>query len=59
MRRGAKVRLIGVRAANLTSARQLSLFDAPDRRREQVDAAVDELREKYGDDAVRRGALVD
>jgi DNA polymerase-4 len=53
---GGPVRLIGVAAGNLRAGdgRQLSLFDDSDPRPQQLDAAVDALRERFGVNAVRR-----
>jgi DNA polymerase-4 len=50
------VRLIGVAASQLsdTGRRQLPLFEEQ-RREAQLDAALDALRERFGEDAVRRG----
>jgi DNA polymerase-4 len=58
------VRLIGVGATNLeAAARQLSLFASPDdaavERQARLDAALDRIRERYGDDAVRRASLLE
>ncbi len=58
LKRGAKVRLLGVRATNLVGGRQLSLFDAGSDRRARLDKAVDDLRDRFGDKAIRRAALV-
>ncbi len=52
------VRLLGIRAGRLVSSQeaQLSLFAAADgqERREQLEAAVDQLRERYGKGSVGR-----
>jgi len=56
---GGKVRLLGVRAANLVEGRQLGLFDeAVDEKHSKADKAVDEIRERFGKDAVRRASLI-
>ncbi len=56
--RGRKVRLIGVGVTNLAAERQLALFDEAPRRVERAEQAMDELRERFGHDAVRRAALL-
>jgi DNA polymerase-4 len=54
------VRLIGVAATNITPVESLDLFEAPERTRlRQLTAAVDEVREKFGFDAVTPGRLVE
>jgi DNA polymerase-4 len=52
------LRLLGTGAANLVTAdsRQLSLFADTDGRQERLDAAVDQVRRRFGSEAVRRGA---
>lgn len=51
--RNRGVRLIGVSATNLTRASAPDLFEAPGRERlRQLSKAVDQVREKFGDDAV-------
>jgi len=52
--------LIGVQVSNLDDGayEQMSLFTEPDRDGE-VCRVVDELREKYGRDVVKRAALID
>ncbi len=57
-KRGAKARLIGVRATNLSAEQQLSFFEPPDTKQEQVDAVVDDLRAKFGDRVIRRARLL-
>ena len=53
------VRLLGVAARNLaTSARQLSLFEPIDDRRERLTRAMDTIRARHGDDALKRASLV-
>ncbi len=52
-----KIRLIGVSASNLNQGEdQLGLFDDPKNKikREKLDKAVDEIRERYGRKAVKR-----
>lgn len=52
---GKPVRLIGVGISGFEQpARQLGLWDAPDRPSERLQSALDDLRERFGDDAVRR-----
>lgn len=64
---GAPARLVGVSLSNLTAARaaeQLTMFDvpgvagdAPERERDrELSRAVDRVRAKFGDDALRTGA---
>jgi DNA polymerase-4 len=58
--RDREVRLIGVGVTNLdTEARQLSLFEQADDERldklKRLSESVDRIREKYGDEAIRRG----
>ena len=51
------MRLLGVGAADLTSAPQLELFTVPEAGRNQhLDAALDDIRAKFGNDAVARGS---
>lgn len=52
------VRLLGVTAAGLTGARapvQGGLFAAPVKKRDQLLAAMDKIRDRHGEDAVRHG----
>ncbi len=71
---GTPVRLLGIRSSKLISCEepvQLSLFDLPDmapsassrrepsaHKKEQLDAALDAIRARYGADAVVRGSLL-
>jgi hypothetical protein len=51
--RNRAVRLIGVSATNLTRAAAPDLFEAPQREKlRQLSRAVDQVREKFGDNAV-------
>jgi hypothetical protein len=51
------VRLLGVGATDLTSTPQLELFTVPAAKRNQhLDSALDEIRAKFGNDAVARGS---
>ncbi len=53
----AAVRLLGVGATDLTSTPQLELFTAPEASRNQhLDTALDDIRAKFGKDAVARGS---
>lgn len=56
---GKPVRLIGVAASGLVKqAHQLSLWDTPDQKERRLIDALDELRERYGDDVVRSGRAI-
>lgn len=71
---GTPVRLLGIRSSRLVSCEepvQLSLFDLPEvtpsaisrkepsaHKKEQLDAALDAIRARYGADAVVRGSLL-
>ena len=56
--RGIRVRLLGVTASNLGEREQLGMFAMEDPRRRAVIEAADDLRRRYGADAVTRGRLV-
>lgn len=62
---GSPVRLLGIRTGKLSEEDQpvqLSLFDETvpmDEKRRKLDAALDQIRAKYGTDAVKRGSLMD
>jgi len=58
-KRGRAVRLVGVGVANLESepARQLSLFDEQPARNENLERTLDEIRAKFGRDAIQRASL--
>jgi len=58
LKRGDKVRLLGVRATNLAVGRQLSLFDVDSERRSRLEKAVDQIRDRFGPKAIRRAALI-
>jgi hypothetical protein len=59
-RRNRGVRLIGVAATNLGTAREEDLFEAPERLRlRHLTEAVDKVREKYGFDAVTQASIAD
>lgn len=56
---GDGIRLLGIRASKLTTSeiRQLTLFDQPkDDKYKKLDQALDNIRKKYGDDAIVRGS---
>ncbi len=55
-KRHMPVRLIGLEVSNLAgSETQLSLFQAESKKLEQVDRAIDGIRDKYGFDAIQTG----
>jgi DNA polymerase-4 len=58
MKRGARVRLIGVRATNLVSGRQLGFFESDSEKRARLDKAIDGIRDRFGEKAIRRAALM-
>lgn len=52
------IRALHVRASSLSiesSEMQLSLFDCPDDNNDRVDAAIDDLRRRFGNTIIRRG----
>jgi DNA polymerase-4 len=54
---GDPMRLLGVGVSSLQDASQLDLFEAPSRERDsRLDRVLDQLRSRFGDSAVRRGA---
>lgn len=65
------VRLLGIRSSKLTGQdepRQLNLFDLlpeqnerslKNKKQEKLDRALDQIRKKYGEDAVKRGSFLD
>ncbi|AMN48205.1 DNA polymerase IV [Steroidobacter denitrificans] len=56
---GAAVRLLGVGAGDLTQAAQLDLFDIPEaQRNRQLDAAIDNIRARFGSAALARGSAL-
>jgi DNA polymerase-4 len=57
-KKGTRLRLIGVGATGLSQARQLDLFDTHTERLTKLSKAVDEIRDKYGRDAIRRASLL-
>lgn len=55
----APVRLLGVAARDLSSVPQLELFPSPDRERNRhLDAAIDDIRAKFGTAAVNRASVL-
>jgi DNA polymerase-4 len=54
---GRPVRLVGIGAAGLTEASQPDLLDGMGSRDRALDHAMDELRQRFGAGAVRRGPL--
>ncbi len=53
---GRPVRLVGVGAARLAErAHQLSLWDTPDQKERRLLEALDELRQRFGEETVRSG----
>lgn len=62
---GTPIRLLGVRTSKLTEEDapiQLNLFDyaAPKSEKQQkLDAALDDIRKRFGSDAIKRGSLLD
>jgi DNA polymerase-4 len=59
-KRNRGVRLVGLAATNLSQAAEPDLFEAPERTRlRDLTRAVDRVREKFGDDALQPGRLLD
>jgi len=56
-----KIRLIGIRASNLVreAAYQLQLFDRGSDKQAQVARVVDEIRARFGDNAIKRASLLE
>ena len=55
---GKPMRLIGVRISNLVGKeRQLRMFDPRAERMERLDKAIDQIRRKYGQTAIKTGAV--
>lgn len=56
-----KVRLVGVRASNLLHevAYQLQLFDQEQDKQARVARAIDEIRQRFGADAITRASLME
>ena len=54
------IRLLGVGGSRLCQpARQLRLFEQDDRRQAQLDAALDSIRARFGENAIQRASLLD
>jgi DNA polymerase-4 len=58
VKRGVRVRLLGVRATNLAGGRQLDFFDTDIEKRARLEKAVDGIRDRFGEKAIRRAALI-
>lgn len=62
---GTPVRLLGIRTSKLTSADepiQMGLFDYAkpvSEKQQKLDAAMDSIRKRFGNDAIKRGSLID
>lgn len=62
---GTPIRLLGIRTGRLaeeTDPIQLSLFDldfSVSEKQRKLDAALDQIRRRFGQDAIKRGSLVD
>ena len=62
---GEPVRLLGIRTAKLvqdSTPIQLSIFDItehPTEKQRKLNAALDAIRNRYGEDAIKRGSLMD
>ena len=55
----ARVRLLGVAARDLSSVPQLELFASPERERDRhLDATIDDIRAKFGRQALNRGSTL-
>ena len=52
----AAVRLLGVGAADLQQPRQSDLFLAPQPKESRLDAAVDDIRDRFGSTALTRAS---
>ncbi|MDO4169360.1 MAG: DNA polymerase IV [Lachnospiraceae bacterium] len=59
--KGEPIRLFGVRATNITEeSYQLGLFDYQKKQKlENMDKAIDSIRNKYGNDAIKRASFLD
>jgi DNA polymerase-4 len=57
---GRRVRLLGVGASGLSDGlRQLNLWDQPDEKSERLHSAVESLRRRFGDQAIKRAIDLD
>ncbi len=52
----ASLRLLGVGVSELRPARQLELFGGGEAGRQEIDVAVDRIRERFGEHSLRRGS---
>ena len=58
--RGAKLRLLGIVLTELAPAAQIGLFEsAPGGASERLDLALDQVRERFGSRALRRGNMLE
>jgi DNA polymerase-4 len=58
-KRNRGVRLVGLAATNLSQAAEADLFEAPERTKlRKLTEAVDQVREKFGDDVVSSGRVL-
>lgn len=57
-RQGTRIRLIGLGATGLIQARQLGLFEASSQRLLKLSQTVDQIRSKYGKQAICRASLL-
>ena len=60
--KGRKIRLLGLSASNLVTVqttRQLSLFETHSFGNRQLSEAIDSIRRRFGDEAVRPGSLTE
>ena len=58
---GCPIRLLGVQTSRATTefTRQYSLFEQQDiEKLSKLDAAIDKIRHKYGDDSVKRASFI-
>jgi hypothetical protein len=61
IRKGVPVRLIGVSASNLESevrGKQMALLDQSPQKDRKLAAALDDIVQRFGDQAITRAALV-
>ena len=59
VRAGAEIRLVGISAGGLVEGGyQLSLFGGDELRLRRLSKVVDDIRDRYGDGALRRASLL-